>query len=248
LPETYLDFKFNDSVIWTGKGRKVREDKRWIAEMNKWGIKWCGAGAGNLPSKNSVFFYKSELKYWKNKKGRMLDRGIKIAEMYDQYVHNEYNCVVDVGCGPRCGLFQKKTFSKMYAVDPLFNKYKKKELVEIPKGVKTICAYADTFRLDEKPDIIVSFNSLDHSGNIAKSIEHIMSLTDTFLIHVHLRSRKQLDEVHSMVLTEGMIDNIFSKYNVVKKTIYDSDPLYDKKAPQAYVALVAKNETTVPSR
>jgi hypothetical protein len=238
LSETYLDFKFKDSVIWTGKGRKVREDKRWIDEMNRWGIKWEGAGASNQPSQTSVFAYKSELKYWKKKKGRILERGAKIAEMYDRHAPGEYRCVADVGCGPRCGLFQGKTFPKMYAIDPLFDKYKKKGLAEIPEGVKTICAYADSFSISERPDIVVSFNSLDHSGNIEKSIIHIMSVTDTFLLHVHMRDASQLDEVHTMVLTEGMIDNILSRYKSVTKIVYDSDPLYDKAAPRTYVALV----------
>jgi len=40
LPPEYLDWKFKDSFMWTGKGRKVRCDKRWKKEMKKWGIRW----------------------------------------------------------------------------------------------------------------------------------------------------------------------------------------------------------------
>ena len=242
LPETYLDYKFGDSVIWTGKGKKVREDKRWKEEMNKWGVKWeCG---GSDPvSKSAKFAYKDELKYWKKKKGRIKDRGSKLSRIFDEYVSGDFNTVVDVGCGPRCGLFQSRKFETMIAIDPLFDKYKKKGLAEIPEGVNVICSFADTFKLEQPADLIVSFNSLDHSGDIEKSINNIMDNLKTgglFLLHVHMRTHAQLDDIHTMILTEGMLDNVFDEYSILRRFVYDSDPLYDKKAPRTYVAVVEK--------
>jgi SAM-dependent methyltransferase len=238
LPEAYLDFKFNDSIIWTGKGQKVRTDKRWKKEMKKYGIKWECAGAENPVSINSKFAYKSELKYWKKKKGRIVDRSKRMSDLLYEYVDGGFNIVADVGCGPRCGIFQAQTFKKMYAIDPLFDKYKEKGLAEIPEGVETICAYADSFSFENPVDLIVSFNSLDHSGNFEKSVHNIMKNTGLFFLHVHLRTKEQLDEVHSMILTEGMIDNVLSRYMVVKKDVLSKDLLYDGDAPSAYVAMV----------
>ena len=240
LPEKYLDYKFNDSVIWTGKGRKVREDERWKAEMDKWGVKWENGGSDPV-SKTAKFAHKDELKYWKKKKGRIKDRGSRLAKLFDEYVSGDFETVVDVGCGPRCGIFQEKTFPKMVAIDPLWGKYKKNGLAEIPEGVETVTAFADSF--DAPADLIVSFNSLDHSGSIEKSIGNIMgnlSGGGLFFLHVHMRTSSQLDGIHTMILTEGMLDNLFEGHTILRRFVYDEDILYDKKAPRTYVALVEK--------
>ena len=242
IPETYLDYKFNDSIVWTGKGRKIRSDNRWKQEMSKWGEAWRDSGSDPV-SKIARFAKKDELKYWKKKKGRISDRGDRLGSLFDKYISGEFKAVADVGCGPRCGLFQARKFETMIAVDPLFDKYKKKGLAEIPEGVNVICAFADTFKLGQHVDLIVSFNSLDHSGDIAKSIANIMDnlkVGGLFLLHVHMRAHKELDDIHTMILTEGMLDNLFLPYTVIKKDIYESDKLYDKPAPRTYVAVVQK--------
>ncbi|MCP4651982.1 MAG: hypothetical protein GY858_01165 [Candidatus Omnitrophica bacterium] len=62
LPLTYLDFKLNnDSVIWVGKGRKIRKALK--EEMLKWGVEWENAGS-DPPREKDASAVLPTLKEW----------------------------------------------------------------------------------------------------------------------------------------------------------------------------------------
>lgn len=181
-----------------------------------------------------------ELAHWIAHKDEK-DKRPEIMKKLFPEVDLQCEVAADVGCGPHCGIFNELTFEKMYAVDPLWDRYKKKDLALIPKNVETICEDAEGFLLPEgKADVIFSFNSLDHSGNLEKSFKNIMNNlkeAGDFYFHVHMRRQDQLNAGHKMVITEDDIDGILSKYKTVSKRIEDICPL-DNKKYRSYIAHV----------
>jgi len=179
-----------------------------------------------------------ELHYWRVHKGEKYKRADAMMGMFSNL--EKHKIVADVGCGPLCGIFHKLRFEKMFAVDPLWAEYEKNDLVVQPKGVVRIKADAQSFKLDEKSDLIVSFNAMDHSGNLKASIDNIMnnlSPDGRFCFHVHMRTKKQLNEGHQMLITEKLIDEILDKYIVVNKEVC-KDPLDPGRKYMSYIAEV----------
>jgi len=155
----------------------------------------------------------------------------------------------DIGSGPRCGIFQSYTSDIMYAVDPLWRSYKKENLHNVPSGVETVLGDAEIFSLPRSANLIVSINALDHSGSLAKSVDNIMSNVlpgGLFCLHIHMRTKKQLNKGHKMLITEPEIDDIFSQWEIVDKTIYEKCPIEDKPY-KSYVAVVRKWHENSPS-
>lgn len=181
-----------------------------------------------------------ELTHWNAHRNDPEQRSNTMEILFGKVDFSQYNFAVDVGCGPRCGIFQAVKFSKMVAVDPLWDRYNDNKLNKIPDGVETICADAQSFSLEDKADVIFSFNSLDHSGDLSKSYINIMSnLSDdgVFYFHIHMRTKEQLNAGHKMLITEKEIDDILSPYKVVSKKIEAACPL-DKKKYRSYIASV----------
>lgn len=187
-----------------------------------------------------------EVKYWSVHKDERYDRPKKILELFGMEVFNKNNnnIVADVGCGPLCGIFHVYSSKYMYAIDPLWKDYKKNNLDHIPNNVITIDAYADTFKLPQLADLIISVNSLDHSRNIKNSILNIMSnlkKDGIFHLHVHMRTKKQLNKAHKMLIREKELDNIFSAYDILTKKIYSYCPIALSAPYKSYVVSVRKN-------
>jgi SAM-dependent methyltransferase len=179
-----------------------------------------------------------ELHYWKVHKGEKYNRVDVMINMFPNL--RKHKIVADIGCGPLCGIFHKLKFEKMFAVDPLWDEYEKNGLIVTSKNVIRIKNNAQTFKLDEKPDLIVSFNAMDHSGNLKKSIDNIMknlSSDGRFCFHVHMRTKAQLNRGHQMLITENMLDSILSKYNVVSRQVC-KDPLDPSRKYMSYIAEV----------
>ena len=204
-----------------------------------------------------------ELKYWKSHKDDPPDgRSVKMVDIFSQnllqsslpkcqedgFDLNPFrflkSCEVsaDVGCGPRCGIFQTYRSPVMYAVDPLWKLYKKEGLRQIPSGVKIFQGEAEYFTLPQQCDLIVSINALDHSGSLKSSIKNIMSnlkLGGLFCMHIHMRTKKQLNKGHQMLVTEKEIDNMLSAWEVLDKHVYSKCPIEDKPY-KSYVVTVKK--------
>jgi len=186
-----------------------------------------------------------ELHYWRVHKGEEYKRVEVMINMFSDL--KGHKTVADVGCGPLCGIFHKLKFEKMFAIDPLWADYEKNDLVVVPKNVIRIKANAQTFKLEESPDLIVSFNAMDHSGNLKASINNIMDNLSTdgrFCFHVHMRTKAQLNEGHQMLITEKMIDKILSKYIVVNRQVC-KDPLDPSRKYMSYIAEVRHGKETL---
>ena len=182
---------------------------------------------------------KYELNYWiKHRSDEHKCRSGKMLHLFD--LPNEIDICADVGCGPWCGIFQLYKSTYMYAVDPLWSAYFKNNLQDIPPGVVTVSDCAEKFNLPQNANIIISVNSLDHSGSLKNSIYNIMSnLVDNglFYLHIHMRTKKQLNSGHKMSITEDNLDSICSSWVVLQKNVYDQCPI-ENKPYKTYVAIM----------
>jgi trans-aconitate methyltransferase len=193
-----------------------------------------------IPYTNDLKSY--ELRHWIAHKDKdySRDRGNSMSLLFRDLTFDFNSIAVDVGCGPHCGVFNSLSFAKMIAVDPLWDLYKKNKVAILKEEVQTICSDAQSFQLNSKADLIFSFNSLDHSGNLQKSIDNIMGnlkLNGSFLMHLHMRTEAQLNAGHKMLIKEAEIDSILSNYSIVSKRIEEVCPL-DKKPYKSYITHV----------
>ena len=191
-----------------------------------------------MTSMNSEY----ELKHWRAKRQKNFRRARIMEEMFPYPL--DAKIVADVGCGPLCGVFGGTTFPKMYAVDPLWDEYFREDLHYLYIHVTPICKTAGSFKLPESADLIFSFNALDHRGTLADNIQNIMSNLKkggTFCLHVHLRTREQLNAGHQMVVAEEELDKIFKPHKVKYKTV-GRDPFLSRKSKKKYIAYMAMVE------
>lgn len=182
-----------------------------------------------------------ELKYWNAHKHEPYDRSTVILSLFDI---PPATVAADVGSGPRGGIFHSYRCPVMYAVDPLWSEYKEQKLAKIPKKVEVINAEAEHFSLPQPADFILSVNALDHSGSIKNSVKNIvgnLKVGGLFMFHVHMRTKKQLNKGHKMLITEDALDKIFVPYDMVKREIYSKCPI-EGKPYRSYVVTVRKPE------
>jgi len=180
-----------------------------------------------------------ELEYWLSHKNEEYTRPSVMKKLFQNEIIVG-SVAADIGSGPHCGVFNELLFEKMYVVDPLWYRYKTLGLDRLVSNVVCVEAMAEDFKLPEKADVIFSFNALDHSGSLESSFNNIMDNLNEegkFYFHVHLRTEKQLNAGHRMVLTEDLIDNILKPYNILNKKIVDKCPL-DNKYYKSYIAII----------
>lgn len=183
-----------------------------------------------------------EIKYWKAHKGEPYNRCRVMLDLFGDVTKSSRGIVADVGCGPRCGVFHLYRSEIMYGVDPLWKSYNKEGLSSIPIGVETITGYAESFRLPQLANVIFSINALDHSGSLSESIDNIednLLPGGLFCMHIHMRTKKQLNKGHKMLVNEQQIDDMLGSFEVVDKRIYDKCPI-EGKPYQSYVTTVKK--------
>ena len=181
-----------------------------------------------------------ELKYWHAHKLEPYHRAQKMLDLFEFPAN--VKIAADIGCGPRCGIFHQYKSKIMYAVDPLWSSYKKNKLDEIPQNVTIVQADAENFTLSKKADLIVSVNALDHSGSLNDSFKNIMNNLKpggSFCLHVHMRSKMQLNKGHRMLITEFQIDQLFAECETINKRVYDSCPI-ENKPYRTYVSTFIK--------
>lgn len=180
-----------------------------------------------------------ELTYWNAHKNEENIRSSIMKKLFGDEII-EARVAVDIGCGPHCGIFNELYLPVMYAVDPLWQEYVDNGLDRMVDGVKCIISSAEEFKLEQKADIIFSFNALDHSGSLEDSFNNIMNNLKEegkFYFHIHLRTKEQLNMGHRMIVLENDIDTILKPYNIINKKILDKCPL-DNKNYRSYIAII----------
>lgn len=181
-----------------------------------------------------------EVEYWDVRRSMAYERARLMYMVLKIPVVVPIAC--DVGCGPYGGIFHHCIYPVMYAVDPLWSRYEEEGLVRAAEDIQKIQADAETFRLPVMANLIVSVNALDHSGDIRASFENIFNNLQSngiFIFHVHMRTKKQLNQGHQMLITEKDIDKLVKKHNVVWKRVVPVCP-FDKKGYRSYMCRVDK--------
>jgi len=176
-----------------------------------------------------------ELKYWLAKKGKASGRS---ARMHNFLEHA--TVCADIGCGPRGGVFDIAKYPKMYGVDPLWPDYERLGLDTANKEIKRITATAATFALPEKADFIVSFNAMDHGGNLRDGVENVMrnlSPDGLFIMHMHLRTKKQLGKLHNIFYTVEDVRKCFDSFSL-KDRLFEKDPIMGATTKKRYKTFV----------
>jgi len=182
-----------------------------------------------------------ELKYW-NKTG--LKKGTSIYAKYVEALSiNDYDytdkVVGDIGCGPFGGVFScddlKLKDSDKVAVDLLADEYN--EMKSSPVEI----VYGDLSKIlpfqDGHFDYIVCTNAIDHIPKVKhgfKELRRVLKKDGIAFIHVHLRTKKQLNKAHVHVLTVDKIDSILKKTGFEKvESKKDLDWVNDDKSRKA---------------
>ena len=187
-----------------------------------------------------------ELKYW-NKTG--LKKGTSIYAKYVEALSiNDYDytdkVVGDIGCGPFGGVFScddlKLKDSDKVAVDLLADEYN--EMKSSPVEI----VYGDLSKIlpfqDGHFDYIVCTNAIDHIPKVKhgfKELRRVLKKDGIAFIHVHLRTKKQLNKAHVHVLTVDKIDSILKKTGFEKvESKKDLDWVNDDKSRKAMYMLL----------
>jgi len=182
-----------------------------------------------------------ELEYWDGHRSKPYSDSEVMLTMLGRMGCLLEGSAVDVGCGPRGGVFNVVKFDEMYGVDPLWSSYLENELdSEVSDSICKVPASAEDFELPEKVDFAFSFNALDHSGDIGASIRNILSWVKPggrFLFHVHMRTKEQLNAGHQMLLSEDMLDQILLGKTIARREVLEECP-FSGKPYRSYIAEV----------
>jgi ubiquinone/menaquinone biosynthesis C-methylase UbiE len=160
-----------------------------------------------------------ELKYW-NKTG--LKKGTSIYTKYVEALSmNDYDydgkTIGDIGCGPFGGIFSCETLKlegsdSHVAVDLLADEYNrmKSSPVEIIYGdLSKQLPFEDGYF-----DYLVCTNAIDHIPKVKhgfKELRRVLKKGGIAFLHVHLRTKKQLNKAHVHVLTVGKVESVIRK-------------------------------------
>ena len=188
-----------------------------------------------------------ELEYWNyhyNHSTNYVKRMKVIEKVFPRFMDLPSELTVaDVGCGPNYGVFVYKKFQTMIAVDPIWNLYFENHIVQEP-NVPSVCSLnwmndsSENFTLENPADAIISINALDHSGDLKQSVDNIMKNlkpNGIFFIHIHMRTKEQLNEGHPVAFSEDLIDDCLMKYKMIRKKLYNVCP-FDRKPYRSYIA------------
>lgn len=144
--------------------------------------------------------------------------------------------ILDVGCGPRGSLEWADMAFERVGLDPLVNKYRSLGINN--HKMKYISAHAEQIPFpDGYFDVVSSFNSLDHTDNIAqtvKSIIRVIKQGGIFLLITELNHPRTVTE--STLFSWGIIQGFSPALSVVEENHYEKtdEGIYEsisKKVP-----------------
>jgi len=178
-----------------------------------------------------------EIKYWR-KTG--IDKGSNIYSNYCKaFDLDEYDFsgrkILDIGCGPFGGCFCHHGELDVTPMDILADEYNK-------IGVsKRQIAYGDLSQNlpveNDKFDFVISTNAIDHIPDVNHGfteIRRVMVPGGIFFLHVHLRTRKELNKAHVHVLNRKIVKKMAMRNQFeVLRAKEDSDWVNDRQDRRA---------------
>lgn len=164
-----------------------------------------------------------ELAYWKTT--RLFDK--EFGNDHYKYFYTEYfgldddfyksKKILDIGCGPRGSLEWANMASERIGLDPLANSYLKMGADQ--HQMTYVNSYVeDTPFEDNHFDVICSFNSLDHVGDLNKSCEEIKRILKPeglFLLIVDIHRMPTPTEPQQ--LKWDFVDQYFGGFDLVEE-------------------------------
>jgi ubiquinone/menaquinone biosynthesis C-methylase UbiE len=164
-----------------------------------------------------------ELFYWKWVKVK--DKKLKNAHY--KFFFTDYfslpdafysdKAILDIGCGPRGSLEWVDMAKERVGLDPLADKYQK--LGTGLHKMKYVNAYVENIPFpDNYFDIVTSFNSIDHVGDLSKAcreIKRVLKKGGAFLLIVDIHNYKTFTE--PQVLKWTFIKDYFPEFKVVEE-------------------------------
>ena len=185
-----------------------------------------------------------ELKYW-NKNG--LKKGTGIYPKYrESFSFDEFDFegkkIADIGCGPLGGCFCGLSHLDVTLIDILAKEYSKMNASDRP----IVCG--DLSRQlpfdDASFDFVVCTNAIDHIPNVRhgfREIYRILKEGGIAFVHVHLRTKAQLNKAHIHVLDLKRAGGLAKKVGFgVLSNKEDTDWVNDRADRQAAYMVLNK--------
>jgi hypothetical protein len=179
---------------------------------------------------------KMELEWWQSVKNRDHSvRYIKALELFGlKPFENVGLCSIDWGCGPLGGVLPYVKSQIKYGVDPLWDEYSN-EIIDLC-DIRILDLMLNTpdeifsENYNGQFDTIFSVNAIDHGDSnfeILYKFQYLLDRGGMAYIHVHLRTKEQLNEGHDHCLTDEQLDEVLSrsKFEVISRNYFDTDPL-----------------------
>lgn len=162
-----------------------------------------------------------ELAYWRVTKLR--DK--KLTNAHYKYFFTDYfslndsfftdKAILDIGCGPRGSLEWADMAKERVGLDPLAEKYMK--LGADLHKMNYVKGYVEQIPFpDNHFDVVSSFNSLDHVGDVQKAcmeIKRVLKKGGVFLLIVDIHNYKTFTE--PQIMSWSFVDGYFSDFKVV---------------------------------
>jgi len=128
----------------------------------------------------------------------------------------EGKSVIDIGAGPSSILLKSQNYSKAYAVDPLMDRFPAwVKLRYLENGIKPVAAKGEDVKLDEKVDIVLCYNVLQHTIDPEQVIENMKKLGK--VIHIFEWVDIPADDKHPHVLKSDLLDKWLGGKGITEK-------------------------------
>lgn len=167
--------------------------------------------------------YKMGIDYWESHRGQEAHFFSKYLLLLKHWsLPKKLGNVLELGCGPLCGFLPHLVADKKVGVDPMLGEYRKRGLLLFDKGITLLEGSMESFSLEEKFDVVLCANAIDHGSSNFDSIQNIaktMKKGSLFCLHVHLRRPEQLNRGHTHQMRLEDLDSVVKKCGLKPKFV-----------------------------
>lgn len=172
-----------------------------------------------------------EIEYWTNATPEILQeeerRLVLMAALFPMPA--AVGSILEIGVGPQGGLLPFVLARRKVGIEPLASKYLELGFPAPDYGVEMVEEYFEKWESEEKFDVIVCTNALDHGAmgfHSLAAIDRHLAPAGEFYLHVHLRPAELLNAGHDHSLTVEQLDGALACmpwWKEQKREFYDND-------------------------